>query len=55
MDRKTGYLANILNVPPLIFRFQFNPEMLIEKKSYKYEQANSFGQWGSTRRRPAPA
>jgi hypothetical protein len=46
MDRKTGYLANILAVPPLIFRFQFNPEILSEKKSFKWEQANSFGQWG---------
>ncbi|GIH79209.1 hypothetical protein [Planobispora longispora] len=46
MERKTGYLANILNVPPLIFRFQFNPEILAEKKSYKYQQANAFGQWG---------
>jgi contractile injection system tube protein len=45
MDRKTGYLANIKNVPPLIFRFQFNPEMLTEKKTYKYEQANGFGSW----------
>jgi hypothetical protein len=44
--RKTGYLANILNVPPLIFRFQFNPDLLTEKKTYKYDQANSFGQWG---------
>ena len=44
--RKTGYLANILNIPPLIFRFQFNPDLLTEKKSYKYDQANSFGQWG---------
>lgn len=46
MERKTGYLANIWNVPPLIFRFQFNPEILTEKKAFKYEQANSFGQWG---------
>jgi hypothetical protein len=45
MDRKTGYLANIKNVPPLIFRFQFNPEMLTEKKTYKYEQAAGFGSW----------
>ncbi len=44
--RKTGYLANILNIPPLIFRFQYNPELLTEKKSYKYDAANSFGQWG---------
>ncbi|MGH9277037.1 MAG: hypothetical protein ACRD12_02860 [Acidimicrobiales bacterium] len=46
MERKTGYLANIINLPPLIFRFQYNPELLTEKKSYKYEQVNSFGQWG---------
>lgn len=45
MDRKTGYLASILNVPPLIFRFQFNPEMLSDKKSFRYRPANSFGRW----------
>jgi hypothetical protein len=44
--RKTGYLANETNIPPLIFRFQYNPDLLTEKKSYKYDQANSFGQWG---------
>lgn len=44
--RKTGYLASLLNVPPLIFRFQFNPELLSDKKSFKYVPANSFGQWG---------
>jgi hypothetical protein len=42
MDRKTGYLSNLFNVPPLIFRFQFNPEILQDKKSYKYETANEF-------------
>lgn len=46
MERKTGYLANIYNVPPLIFRFQFNPELLSEKKSFKYDPANAFGKWG---------
>ena len=46
MDRKTGYLASITNVPPLIFRFQFNPELLTEKKTFKYDPANSFGKWG---------
>jgi hypothetical protein len=46
VDRKTGYLASSLNIPPLIFRFQFNPEILTEKKGYKWEQANGFGQWG---------
>lgn len=44
--RKTGYLANILNVPPLIFRFQFNPELMSDKKSFKYVAADSFGEWG---------
>lgn len=53
MERKTGYLANILNIPPLIFRFQYNPELLTEKKSYKYDQANSFGQWGFDQRSAA--
>ncbi|WP_173082703.1 CIS tube protein [Phytohabitans rumicis] len=45
MPRKTGYLANITNVPPLIFRFQFNPELLSEKKSFGYREANNFGSW----------
>ena len=45
MPRKTGYLANVLNIPPLVFRFQYNPEMLTEKKSFKYEQAANFGRF----------
>ena len=45
MERKTGYLASLENIPPLIFRFQFNPELLQEKKTYRYREANSFGQW----------
>jgi hypothetical protein len=40
-----GLLANILNVPPLIFRFQLNPDILQEKKQFKYEQTSSFGKW----------
>jgi hypothetical protein len=47
--RKTGYLASITlipTLPPLIFRFQFNPDLLSEKKSYKYREANSYGAWG---------
>jgi hypothetical protein len=44
MARKTGYLASLLNIPPLIFRFQFNPDILSEKKSYKYDDGN-FGSW----------
>jgi hypothetical protein len=46
MHRKTGYLANVLNVPPLVFRFQYNPELMADKKSFKYVPANSFGEWG---------
>jgi hypothetical protein len=45
MPRKTGYLASIDNIPPLIFRFQFNPDLLSEKKTYKYREANAFGKW----------
>ncbi|MFI1105941.1 hypothetical protein [Streptomyces melanogenes] len=44
MTRKTGYLANLLNVPPLIFKFQFNPDLLSEKRSYGYRET-SFGNW----------
>lgn len=49
MSRKTGYLASISlipTLPPLIFRFQFNPELMSEKKSYRYREANAFGAWG---------
>lgn len=46
MERKTGYLANVVNIPPLIFRFQFNPELLSEKKSFEYRETNNFGKWG---------
>src|SRR5258708_7726037 len=48
MARKTGYLASVSLVPtlpPLIFRFQFNPDLLSEKKSYRYKEANGFGTW----------
>jgi hypothetical protein len=40
-----GLLASVFNIPPLIFRFQYNPELLQERKRYKYQQANSFGKW----------
>lgn len=43
--RKTGYLASIFNIPPIIFRFQFNPEMMTEKKAYEY-QPGTLGQFG---------
>lgn len=48
-----GYLANWKSVPPLIFRFQFNPELLQEKKSYKYQEANQFGTWDFEQTRAA--
>ncbi|MES3153131.1 hypothetical protein [Sphingomonas faeni] len=40
-----GYLASWLSLPPLVFRFQFNPESMTEKKSYKYTDATNFGNW----------
>jgi hypothetical protein len=48
MARKTGYLSSISlipSLPPLIFRFQFNPDLMSEKKSYRYKEANGFGRW----------
>lgn len=45
MARKTGFLANVLNVPPLIFRFQFNPDLMSDKKSFKYDPDKNFGRW----------
>ncbi len=43
---RLGYLANVLAVPPLIFRFQFHPELLSEKKSFEYHDDLDFGKWG---------
>ncbi|MGW7606667.1 hypothetical protein ACWGKW_05175 [Streptomyces sp. NPDC054766] len=45
MSRTAGYLANLIAVPPLIFRFQFNPELLSEKKSFAYRETTSLGNW----------
>lgn len=45
MPIEHGLLANIFNIPPLIYRFQHNPDILQEKKRFKYQPANSFGQW----------
>lgn len=42
----TAILANIYQIPPLIFRFQYNPTILQEKKRYKFQQSNVTGQWG---------
>ncbi|MBS1691656.1 MAG: hypothetical protein JST91_05475 [Actinobacteria bacterium] len=44
MPRK-GYIANLLAVPPLIFKFQFHPEMLSEKKSFDYNNDQDDGSW----------
>jgi hypothetical protein len=43
--RKPGYLVSLDNTPPLIFRFQINPEIMTEKRTFKWEEANSFGSW----------
>lgn len=40
-----GYLACWNNIPPLVFRFQFNPESLQERKAYKYTEVENFGNW----------
>ena len=40
-----GILANIYQIPPLIFRFQYNPALLQERKRYKWQQSNTTGQW----------
>lgn len=44
MPRAAGYLANLTNLPPLVFRFQFNPASIQERKSYNY-QAGEWGRW----------
>lgn len=36
-----GYLANLDSVPPLVFRFQINPTVLSEKRSFKYTQVQA--------------
>lgn len=40
-----GYLVNLGNIPPLIFKFQFNPDLIQEKKRFNYKDANAFGKW----------
>jgi hypothetical protein len=40
-----GYLACWNSLPPLVFRFQFNPESLQERKAYKYNEVENFGNW----------
>jgi hypothetical protein len=53
MTKMTGFLANVLNVPPLIFRFQFNPDLMSDKKSYKYEPVES-GRWSLAKDKDSP-
>jgi len=43
--RKPGYLAAIDNTPPLIFRFQINPDIATEKRSYKWDEVQDVGSW----------
>jgi hypothetical protein len=45
MGRVNGYLAQLNNTPPLIFRFQFNPDSITEKRSYKWDADVGFGKW----------
>src|SRR5439155_8472582 len=45
-DRSPSYLYSLENVPPLIFKFQYNPEAITDKKSYKWEGSNYSGEWG---------
>lgn len=40
-----GYLACWNSLPPLVFRFQFNPESMQERKAYKYTEVENFGNW----------
>jgi hypothetical protein len=40
-----GYLANVLNIPPLVFRFQIPPDLLSEKSRYAYAQTQGMGRW----------
>jgi len=40
-----GYLACWNSLPPLVFRFQFNPETLTERRAYKYTEVENFGNW----------
>lgn len=35
---KRGYLANIRNIPPLVYPFQYNPVELIDSKKVEYEK-----------------
>jgi hypothetical protein len=46
-----GYLLCLDAIPPLIFPFQFNPDIVSDKKSFKYSPASQFGQWGFDRTR----
>lgn len=40
-----GYLANVLNIPPLVFLFQIPPDLLSEKHRYNYVPSQGMGQW----------
>jgi hypothetical protein len=40
-----GYLANVFNIPPLVFRFQIPPDLLSEKSRYGYTPSQGMGKW----------
>ena len=53
-SRKTGYLANILNIPPLIFRVPVQPgSSSARRRASSTREANSFGNWGFDQHRGA--
>lgn len=40
-----GYIAQVLNIPPLVFRFQIPPDLLSEKSRYGYTPSQGMGKW----------
>jgi hypothetical protein len=43
-----GYIANVLAIPPLVFRFQLNPTVLSEKRTYEYLEGKEPGGFDKT-------
>jgi hypothetical protein len=40
-----GYIAQVRNIPPLVFRFQIPPDLLSEKSRYGYTPSQGMGKW----------
>lgn len=38
-----GYIANVLAVPPMVFKFQLNPTVISEKRTYEYQEVEQLG------------